>query len=137
MKPGVELLSEELGDGALVEKHEFYRVELRMWLSRGDPVVWPRPWGNIARAELRDDGATLVTDLRVDREYMFGGLFYGIQGMRIGGKRKLRIAPHLAYREAGVPGIIPPNALLTVELLVLSKSYDETSHNGADQENAV
>ena len=121
VRPGVDLLSEEIGDGVLVEKHQFYRVSLRMWLSRGEAVVWSQPWGLIDRAKINDDGTTLVTDLRVDREFMFGGLFYGIQGMRIGGTRKLRIAPHLAYREAGVPGSIPPNALLTVELKVLAK----------------
>lgn len=121
VRPGVELLSEENGIGALVEKHQFYRVSLRMWLSHGDAVVWSQPWGLIDHAEISDGGTTLVTDLRVDREFMFAGLFYGIQGMRVGGTRKLRVAPHLAYREAGIPGSIPSNALLTVELKVLSK----------------
>jgi len=52
---------------------------------------------------------------------MFAGLFYGVEGMRVGGTRRLRIAPHLAYREAGVPGVIPSNALLTVEIEVVSQ----------------
>ena len=52
---------------------------------------------------------------------MFAGLFYGIEGMRVGGTRRLRIAPHLAYRESGVPGVIPPNALLIVEIEILSE----------------
>jgi FKBP-type peptidyl-prolyl cis-trans isomerase len=52
---------------------------------------------------------------------MFAGLFYGVEGMRVGGTRRLRIAPHLAYREAGLPGVIPPNALLTVEVLVVDE----------------
>lgn len=52
---------------------------------------------------------------------MFAGLFYGVEGMRVGGTRRLRIAPHLAYREAGMPGIIPPNALLTVEIEVVAQ----------------
>jgi FKBP-type peptidyl-prolyl cis-trans isomerase len=121
MRSGVELISEEPGDGEPVRKRAFYRVKLRMWLSRGDPVRWSEAWGLSDRARVEDDGATLITDLRVDRESMFGGLFYGVQGMRIGGTRKLRIAPHLAYREAGIPGMIPPNALLTVEVTVLSE----------------
>jgi hypothetical protein len=137
MKPGVELLSEIPGTGEPVQKHEYYRVALRMWLSRGDPVVWSEPWGNIAQAKLNDNGTTLVTDLRVDRVYMFAGLFYAVQGMRIGGTRKLQIAPHLAYREAGVRGSIPPNALLTVEVTVLSRSYDTKADNDAGQESAV
>lgn len=124
MRSGVELLKEEPGDGPLVQKHAFYRIKLRMWLRRGDPVRWSQPWGLVDRARVGDDGATLVTDVRVDRVFLFAGLFYGIQGMRLGGSRTLRIAPHLAYGEAGVPGSIPPNALLTVEVSVLSERTD-------------
>jgi FKBP-type peptidyl-prolyl cis-trans isomerase len=39
--------------------------------------------------------------------------------MRVGGMRRLEIAPHLAYGERGVPGIIPANALLTAEIAIL------------------
>lgn len=44
---------------------------------------------------------------------------YGIEGMRVGGQRELKISPHLAYGTEGVPGWIPPNAVLRalVELL--------------------
>lgn len=121
MRPGVELLGETDGDGAPIQKRKVYQVKLRMWLSRGDPVRWSAPWGRIDRARLEDDGATLITDVRVDRVHLIAGLFYGIQGMRVGGTRTLRIAPHLAYREAGVPGSIPPHALLTAEVTVLSE----------------
>jgi FKBP-type peptidyl-prolyl cis-trans isomerase len=37
-------------------------------------------------------------------------------GMNVGGYRKVRISPHLAYRDKGIPGLIPPNAVLIVEL---------------------
>ena len=46
-------------------------------------------------------------------------VFYGVEGMRIGGTRRLEIAPHLAYGERGVPGSIPPNAMLIVEITIL------------------
>ena len=58
---------------------------------------------------------------RAARIVGFAGLFYGLQGMRVGGTRTLRIAPHLGYGEQGVPGVIPANALLTVEVTVLSE----------------
>jgi FKBP-type peptidyl-prolyl isomerase-like protein len=92
-----------------------------MWLSHGDPVRWAEPWGLADRARIEDGGTTLFTTLRVDRVFMFAGLFHGVEGMRVGGRRRLRVAPHLAYREAGVPGVIPPNALLTVEIEVVSQ----------------
>jgi hypothetical protein len=113
------VLEDVPGDGDLVQRHVYYDVRLRMWLSRGDPVRWSQPWGILAQARVEDDGATLFTRLRVHREYMFAGLFYGVEGMRVGGTRRLRVAPHLAYREVGVPSVIPPNALLTVEVQIL------------------
>jgi hypothetical protein len=119
MKPGVHLICETVGAGDPVERQATYLVRLQMWLRRGDPVAWSRPWGLIDRARLESGGTILVTDLRVDRESMFPGLFYGVQGMRVGGTRRLKISPHLAYGDAGSPGIIPPNAVLTVEIAVL------------------
>jgi hypothetical protein len=131
VRPGLDLLSEQVGSGLLVERHAVYRFRLRMWLHGGDPVRWSTPWGDLRDARLEDDGAALTTELRVDRVQMFSGLFYGVQGMRVGGRRLLRVAPHLAYRETGVPGCIPPNALLTVEVEVLG-SRDGGAWRGTD-----
>ena len=47
----------------------------------------------------------------------------GIVGMRVGEKKTLTIAPEDAYRENGVPGVIPPNSTLIfdVELVAINK----------------
>jgi FKBP-type peptidyl-prolyl cis-trans isomerase len=79
------------------------------------------PWGLMNRARLEDDGATLITDVRIDRVDLINGLFYGIEGMRVGGMRKLRISPHMAYRERGIPGVIPENAVLLAEISILEE----------------
>jgi FKBP-type peptidyl-prolyl cis-trans isomerase len=57
--------------------------------------------------------------MRIDRGSMVNGLFYGIDGMRVGGTRRLEIAPHLAWGEKGVPGMIPENALILAEITIL------------------
>ena len=107
LKKGLELLDEVVGEGEEVVRQRLYQIELRCWLNQGDPVRWGQPWGMIDRYQLLENGSVLITDLRIDRENLIAGLFYGIQGMRVGGRRKLKISPHLAYGVAGVPGVIP------------------------------
>jgi hypothetical protein len=115
-RPGIRILSDTPGTGAEVERRHIYLVRLNLWLNQGEPVRWDQPWGLLERARLEDEGATLITDLRIDRENLFAGLFQGIEGMRIGGRRKLKISPHLAYGEQGIPGKIPAQAVIIAEI---------------------
>jgi hypothetical protein len=75
-----------------------------MFLHRGEEVsIYPEP-----KIRLDLKGRHCIT-----------GLLDGIVGMRVGGKRTLIISPHLAYGAEGLPGKIPPNALLRCEVELL------------------
>jgi FKBP-type peptidyl-prolyl cis-trans isomerase FkpA len=100
---GIRAEDVKLGDGAIAERGCLATIRWECRLNRGDPV--------------RNGTDTL----RIGKREAIAGLERGVIGMRVGGIRKLRISPHLAYRDAGAPGI-PPNALLEFEVELLSLS---------------
>ena len=119
LRSGLTLLADVPGPGEPVRRQRNYRMRLRLWLNNGEAVRWPSAWGPVGVARLEDDGTTLITELRVDRRSLVNGLFYGVEGMHVGGMRQLEIAPHLAYGDRGVPGVIPGGAVLTAEITIL------------------
>jgi hypothetical protein len=119
LRSGLMLLVDIPGTGELIRRQHIYRIRLRLWLNQGQPVRWQTAWGPVGVSRLEDGGDTLITDVRIDRRSLVNGLFYGVEGMRVGGMRRLEIAPHLGYGDRGVAGVIPAGALLNAEITIL------------------
>ena len=103
-----ELIIEDIavGEGAEAAAGNKVTVHYTGWLEngrkfdssvdRGDPFVFPLGEGLVIK-----------------------GWDLGVAGMKVGGKRKLTIPPHLGYGARGAGGVIPPNATLIFEVELL------------------
>lgn len=60
-----------------------------------------------------------IFSLKLGQEHAVSGFERGIEGMRVGGRRRLTVPPRLAYGATGLPPKIPPNETLifVVDLL--------------------
>lgn len=121
LKKGIQLLEENVGDGDGVLRQHNYKVAIRIRLNRGEVVSHPDRCLSHSidkHIKVHDDGF-FEHRVRIDRENLIAGIFYTVEGMKVGGYRKVSIAPHLAYKEKGIPGVIPANAKLLVEIKII------------------
>lgn len=102
LKPGVEVLEETPGAGAEAARGNRVTIRSSCCLNRGDPVYPER-----------------VESFQLSRGHLMAGLVYALEGMRAGGRRRVRISPHLAFGGQGVPDRVPPNAVLVFDLELL------------------
>jgi FKBP-type peptidyl-prolyl cis-trans isomerase len=109
---GVEYEDLEVGSGPTADRGCTVEVEYSLFLNRGDCVQEKKKYS-----------------FRVGERRVIAGLEYGVEGMRAGGKRRIRVGPHLAYRDGGVPDTIPANAVLEfhVWLLNVRSSNDQAA----------
>jgi FKBP-type peptidyl-prolyl cis-trans isomerase len=98
---GLQYWNIKLGTGALAIPGKKAKVQYTGWLTTGKKF---------------DSG---VYDFVVGNGQVIKGWDEGVAGMKVGGKRQLRIPPQLAYGERGYPGAIPPNATLVFDVELL------------------
>ena len=128
MQRGTKLLEEHAGEGQVAKKGDRVVYNVRIHLNRGDEVAMNEQQAQSVPAEmLRDvDGRTLVDHTTtLGRRQSIAAVDYALIGMNEGGYRKVRASPHLAYGTKGVPGLIPANAVLLLEIWL--RSVEPTS----------
>jgi FKBP-type peptidyl-prolyl cis-trans isomerase len=107
LKGGLRLVDLAEGEGPAARSGDTVSVHYTGWLVDGtkfDSSV--------------DRGQPFSFDL--GRGRVIAGWDRGVQGMKIGGKRRLVIPPKLGYGKRGAGDVIPPNATLVFEIELLS-----------------
>ena len=96
-----------VGNGEVAKEGSRVRVHYTGWLANG------RKFDSSV-----DAGKPF--DFRLGNGEVIKGWEEGVAGMKVGGKRQLRIPPDLAYGASGTPdGTIPPNATLIFDVQLL------------------
>jgi FKBP-type peptidyl-prolyl cis-trans isomerase len=103
---GLQYIDLKVGSGATAQTGQTVTVHYTGWLEngkkfdssvdRGQPFSFPLGAGRVIK-----------------------GWDEGVQGMKVGGKRKLVIPSNLGYGARGAGAVIPPNATLIFEVELL------------------
>jgi FKBP-type peptidyl-prolyl cis-trans isomerase len=105
---GLQYWDVVVGTGAVAKEGDRVRVHYTGWLSTGKKFDSSLDWGR-------------PLTFALGNSEVIQGWDEGIAGMKVGGKRQLRIPPELGYGEGGTPdGTIPPNATLIFDVQLLS-----------------
>jgi FKBP-type peptidyl-prolyl cis-trans isomerase len=99
---GVDYEDLKLGEGPIAERGAKVEVRYNLFLNRGELVQENQHYS-----------------FRVGKRRAIPGLEYGVEGMRVGGERRLRVGPHLAYGDQPIPGIVPVRAVLEFRVTLL------------------
>jgi FKBP-type peptidyl-prolyl cis-trans isomerase len=103
---GLKYVDTKEGTGPAAAKGDTVEVHYTGWLKDGTKFD-----------SSKDRGKPFVFQLGAGK--VIKGWDEGVQGMKVGGERKLMIPSNLAYGPRGAGGVIPPNADLTFQVELL------------------
>ena len=118
---GLKLLEEREGEERSAQNGDRVVYNSRLYLTKGDEVpLNTKQAEHLPKDMLRVEGGVIFVDhiTVLGSRQVIAGIEQALLGMKVGGYRKVRISPHLAYRDKGIPDLIPPSAVLIVELWV-------------------
>ena len=120
LPPGLDVIEDHEGSGKAAERGDHVTYNVRIFLNRGDevPLNETQAQAGLPPHFLRNEGGRVLIDHKtvLGKREAVAGIEKALVGMKSGGHRKVRVGPHLAYGKKGIPGLIPPNAVLTVEI---------------------
>ena len=119
LRRGLKLLDEREGHGEPAQKNDRIIYNLKIFLNKGEEVpLNHRPAESLPAGSVRviDDYPFIDHRMTLGKRQTVPGVEYSLLGMKAGGYRKVRVSPHLAYRDEGLGELIPPNAVLIIEL---------------------
>jgi FKBP-type peptidyl-prolyl cis-trans isomerase FkpA len=103
---GLQIEELVVGTGATAASGQKVSVHYTGWLTNGNKFDSSKDRGE-------------AFEFGLGRGQVIRGWDEGVQGMKVGGKRKLTIPPELGYGARGAGGVIPPNATLVFEVQLL------------------
>ena len=137
LESGLDLLTETEGTGEAAAKGDRVIYNLRIFLNRGDEVLMNERLLESLPEDHPSYSVTVVEERKLVNHCTVLGMRQDIAaverslvGMRVGGFRKLRASAHLAYRDRGLPGLIPANAVLTLELWLRKINPEASQRDG-------
>jgi FKBP-type peptidyl-prolyl cis-trans isomerase len=104
---GLQYWDLRMGNGEVAKQGQRVRVHYTGWLTMGK------------KFDSSVDAGTPF-DFTLGKGEVIKGWDEGVAGMRIGGKRQLRIPPDLAYGAEGSPPVIPANATLIFDVQLIA-----------------
>ena len=103
---GVRYWDIQKGEGSAAERGHVVKVLYMAWVENGKQF----------------DGSPSIdrpTIFTLGAGQVIRGWEEGMEGMKAGGKRQIRIPAYLAYGSAGVPPLVPPNANLIFDIALI------------------